>query len=90
MFDSRKRLVEGNDRFARDDPRPQPGGRKWRLRLAKQEHHATILSCRDSRVTPELSFDEGFGDLFVIRVAGHVVAYDAPGSLASAAENFPE
>jgi carbonic anhydrase len=84
-----QRLVEGNDRFARDAPRPQHVGREWRQRLTKQQHpYATILSCSDSRVPPELIFDEGFGDLFVIRVAGHVVAHDALGSLAYAAEHL--
>src|SRR5712671_2902143 len=84
-----QRLVEGNDRFVRDAPRPQHVGREWRLRLTKQQHpYATILSCSDSRVPPELIFDEGFGDLFVIRVAGHVVAHDALGSLAYAAEHL--
>ncbi len=84
-----QRLVEGNDRFARDAPRPQHVGREWRLRLTKQQHpYATILSCSDSRVPPELIFDEGFGDLFVIRVAGHVVAHDSLGSLAYAADHL--
>jgi len=83
------RLAEGNDRFARDAPRPQHVGREWRLRLTKRQHpYATILSCSDLRVTPGLIFDEGFGDLFVIRVAGHVVAHDALGSLAYAAEHL--
>jgi carbonic anhydrase len=86
---SLRRLREGNDRFARDAPRPQYVGREWRSRLTKQQHpHATVLSCSDSRVPPELVFDEGFGDLFVIRVAGHVVAHDALGSLAYAAEHL--
>jgi carbonic anhydrase len=84
-----RRLVEGNDRFARDAPRPQHVGREWRLRLTKEQHpYATILSCSDSRVPPELIFDEGFGDLFVIRVAGHVVAHDALGSLSYAADHL--
>ena len=84
-----RRLVEGNDRFARDAPRPQHVGREWRQRLTMQQHpYATILSCSDSRVPPELIFDEGFGDLFVIRVAGHVVAHDSLGSLAYAAEHL--
>ncbi len=84
-----QRLVDGNDRFVRDAPRPQHVGREWRLRLTKQQHpYATVLSCSDSRVPPELIFDEGFGDLFVIRVAGHVVANDALGSLAYAADHL--
>jgi carbonic anhydrase len=86
---SLRRLREGNRRFVRDAPRPQHVGREWRLRLTKQQHpYATILSCSDSRVPPELVFDEGFGDLFVVRVAGHVVAHDALGSLAYAANHL--
>ena len=83
-----KRLADGNDRFVRDASRPEHVDREWRLRLTKQQHpYATVLSCSDSRVPPELIFDEGFGDLFVIRVAGHAVAHDALGSLAYAAEH---
>ena len=54
----------------------------WRKHLkAVQQPFATILACSDSRVPPELVFDQGFGDLFVIRVAGNIVATDVLGSL---------
>jgi carbonic anhydrase len=57
--------------------------------LTKQQHpYATILGCSDSRVPPELIFDEGFGDLFIMRVAGNVVADDVMGSLAYAANHL--
>ena len=50
--------------------------------LAKGQHpYATILSCSDSRVPPELIFDAGFGELFIIRVAGNVVSPEIAGSL---------
>ena len=54
----------------------------WRKHLkGSQQPFATILACSDSRVPPELVFDQGFGDLFVIRVAGNIVATDVLGSL---------
>jgi carbonic anhydrase len=50
--------------------------------LAKgQNPYATILSCSDSRVPPELIFDAGFGELFIIRIAGNVVSPEVAGSL---------
>jgi carbonic anhydrase len=50
--------------------------------LAKGQHpYATVLSCSDSRVPPELIFDAGFGELFIIRVAGNVVSPEIAGSL---------
>ena len=50
--------------------------------LAKGQHpYATILSCSDSRVPPELIFDAGFGELFIIRVAGNVLSPEVAGSL---------
>lgn len=55
---------------------------EWRKHLAlTQPPFATLLGCSDSRVPPELVFDQGFGDLFVIRVAGNVVDADVVGSV---------
>jgi carbonic anhydrase len=83
------RLLAGNARFVKDETRTQHVGRQWRAMLTKDQHpYATILSCSDSRVPPELVFDEGFGDLFVIRVAGNVIADDVMGSLSYAAEHL--
>src|SRR5262249_49878388 len=54
----------------------------WRKHLAApQQPFATILGCSDSRVPVELLFDQGFGDLFVVRVAGNVLAPDGMGSI---------
>ena len=56
--------------------------------VAGQEPFAIVLGCSDSRVPAELVFDQGFGDLFVIRVAGNVVAPSQVGSVEFAAERF--
>ena len=54
----------------------------WRKRLVGgQNPFVTIIGCADSRVPPELLFDQGFGDLFVIRVAGNVIDTDVAGSV---------
>jgi carbonic anhydrase len=83
------RLSAGNARFVKDETRMQHVGRRWRAMLTKEQHpYATILGCSDSRVPPELVFDEGFGDLFIMRVAGNVIADDVMGSLSYAAEHL--
>ena len=69
-----ERLLEGNARFAETKsthPRLEPD-RRARL-LEGQQPFAVILGCSDSRVPPELIFDQGLGDLFVVRTAGHVL-----------------
>lgn len=77
-----KRLLEGNRRFVSGTMRHQHQSRDWRRSLTThQKPFATILSCSDSRVPVEMIFDQGFGDLFVIRVAGNVVAADVVGSI---------
>jgi len=81
-----QRLKDGNARFAAGKTRHAHESADWRKHLvAGQQPLATVLGCSDSRVPPELVFDQGFGDLFVIRVAGNVVAADVVGSLAYAA-----
>lgn len=70
-----KELLEGNARFARGEPlNPRRGPEDYRALGEGQNPAAVILGCADSRVPPELIFDVGVGDLFVIRVAGNVVA----------------
>ena len=79
------RLKEGNQRFAIGKTRHAHEGANWRKHLVTgQKPFATILGCSDSRVPVELVFDQGFGDLFVVRVAGNVIAPDVIGSLAYA------
>jgi carbonic anhydrase len=76
------RLKEGNARFVSGRLRHAHQAANWRKHLkGSQQPFATILACSDSRVPPELVFDLGFGDLFVIRVAGNIVATDVLGSL---------
>jgi carbonic anhydrase len=85
-----KLLREGNQRFVSDVPnRDTVESRARRLELAKgQEPFAAILGCSDSRVPVEIIFDQGLGDLFVIRVAGNIVAPSLIGSVEFAAEQF--
>jgi carbonic anhydrase len=67
-------LKAGNDRFARNASKPVSTSVLRREELAKGQHPmAMVLSCADSRVPPELIFNVGLGDLFVIRTAGQVV-----------------
>jgi carbonic anhydrase len=83
-------LQEGNRRFVSDiSNRDAMGSRARRLELtASQEPFAAILGCSDSRVPVEIVFDQGLGDLFVIRVAGNIVAPSLIGSVEFAAEQF--
>lgn len=82
-------LREGNDRFAAGraaHPRQEPD-RRAALRDG-QRPFAAVLSCADSRVPPELIFDQGLGDLFAVRVAGHVLGPDVRASLHFAVEEL--
>jgi len=85
-----ERLREGNHRFVMDvRRRDTPTGQTRRRELAAgQEPFAVILGCSDSRVPAEIVFDQGLGDLFVIRVAGNIVAPSQVGSVEFAAERF--
>ncbi len=85
-----ERLREGNLHFVADRSNPDSGaGRKHRTELVEgQEPFAIILGCSDSRVPAEIVFDQGLGDLFVIRVAGNIVAPSQVGSVEFAATQF--
>ena len=85
-----ERLREGNRRFVSDvRSRESLASQKRRSELeAGQEPFAIILGCSDSRVPAEMVFDQGLGDLFVIRVAGNVVASSQVGSVEFAAARF--
>ena len=76
------RLVAGNKRFLGGKAR-FPAMRKEVLKklATGQQPYATILGCSDSRVPVELLFDAGFGELFVIRVAGNVISPEVMGSM---------
>ena len=76
------RLKAGNERFLAGTARFPTVQKEILADLAKGQHpYATILSCSDSRVPPELIFDAGFGELFIVRVAGNVVSPEVAGSL---------
>lgn len=88
--ESLERLREGNRRFA-DGLHGREGAadrtRRRELTIG-QEPFAIVLGCSDSRVPAELVFDQGLGDLFVIRVAGNIVAPSQIGSVEFAVERF--
>ncbi len=68
------RLIEGNNRYVNDKLlHPNRTSERREAIISKQKPFAIILGCSDSRVSPEILFDEGVGDLFVVRVAGNVV-----------------
>src|SRR5512134_2601137 len=84
-----QRLKDGNRRFASNLGIDAFLSQKRRAELAaRQEPFAIILGCSDSRVPAEIVFDQGLGDLFVIRVAGNIVAPSQIGSVEFAAERF--
>ena len=83
------RLADGNIRYCRGSPlRPaQDAGR--RTEVARGQHpFAIILSCSDSRVPPEVVFDQGLGDLFVVRVAGNTAGVDETAAVDYGAEHL--
>ena len=80
------RLIAGNARFVRGEAKFETIQTDHLADLAKgQRPFATVLGCSDSRVAPELIFDAGLGELFIIRVAGNVVSPEIMGSLQYAA-----
>ena len=80
------RLRAGNDRFVRGEARFPTVQKEVLAALAKgQRPYATILGCSDSRVPPELLFDAGFGELFIIRLAGNVISMEVTGTMQYAA-----
>lgn len=85
-----ERLREGNRRFVEDTRNDDnTSSRARRKEVADgQEPFAIILGCSDSRVPAEMVFDQGLGDLFVIRVAGNIVAPSQVGSVEFAASQF--
>ena len=85
------RLRKGNKRFVSDSSifNNAPSHKSRRHSLAEdQDPFAIILGCSDSRVPSEIVFDQGLGDLFVVRVAGNIVAPSQIGSIELAVERF--
>ena len=83
-----RRLVEGNQRFRQGSGGTAAGRGFDAARAAPQRPFAIVLGCSDSRTPVEIVFDQGFGDLFVVRVAGNIVAPSIVGSIEFAASQF--
>lgn len=87
--DALQLLRDGNRRFVANDRSHDSATEARRTEVAAgQEPFAIILGCSDSRVPAEIVFDQGLGDLFVIRVAGNIVAPSQVGSVEFAAERY--
>ncbi|MGW6488723.1 carbonic anhydrase [Streptomyces sp. NPDC055056] len=75
-------LLAGNQRFVRGDPlHPNQDAARRSALTAGQEPFAVVLGCSDSRLAAEIIFDQGLGELFVVRTAGHVVGPEVLGSV---------
>lgn len=84
-----QKLLEGNQRFSAWHPIHPDESRERVIEISKEQHpFAVVLSCSDSRVPPELVFDQGLGDLFVIRTAGNVIGDFEIGSVEYAVEHL--
>jgi carbonic anhydrase len=84
-----KKLIDGNRRFSSEQYARRSVGAARRAELVKGQHpFAIVLSCSDSRVPPEIVFDQGLGDLFIVRVAGNTADSVALGSIEYAAEHL--
>src|SRR5262245_20986387 len=86
--ESLRRLVEGNQRFLQRGASLE--ARTFDPDMANQPQlpFAIVLGCSDSRTPVEILFDQGFGELFVVRIAGNVVAPSVVGSIEFAASQF--
>ena len=84
-----KRLQEGNDRFVNDQSVMTNVTSERRAQLQKgQKPYACVVACSDSRVTPNIIFNTGLGEIFEIRIAGNVVDDNALGSIEYAVEHL--
>ena len=87
--DALAKLAKGNAAFVAEALRhPDQTGARRTKTAAGQNPFAIVLCCSDSRVPPEVLFDQGLGDLFVIRVAGNIVASSQVGSVEFAASRY--
>jgi len=83
------RLVEGNARFASGKAMHPDQSAERRAEVVSSQHpFAVVLSCSDSRIPPEVIFDQGIGDIFVVRTAGQVIDDVALGSIEYAVEHL--
>lgn len=86
---SLKKLLDGNKRcIACKQQNPRQDARRRKEVSKGQKPYAVIVGCSDSRIPPELIFDQGLGDLFVVRLAGNIVDTLAMGSIEYAVEHL--
>jgi carbonic anhydrase len=84
-----KKLTDGNKRYASLKQKHPNQGSRRRAEVSKgQKPFAVIVGCSDSRIPPEILFDQGLGDIFVIRVAGNIVDDVALGSIEYAVDHL--
>ncbi|MFC1514080.1 carbonic anhydrase [candidate division KSB1 bacterium] len=84
-----KSLLQGNERFINDTPAHPKQNSERRKEISEAQYPiATVLTCSDSRITPELIFDVGLGELFVIRVAGNIIDDSVMGSIEYSVEHL--
>lgn len=84
-----QKLLDGNQRYTEAKATHPEQNRERREEIAKAQHpFATVLTCSDSRVAPEIIFDQGLGDIFEVRVAGNVADDAVVGSVEYAAEHL--
>jgi carbonic anhydrase len=83
------KLIDGNKRFVSGSPAAKDTGEARRKELSKAQYpSAIVVTCSDSRVAPEIIFDQGLGDVFAIRVAGNVIDPISVGSIEYAAAHL--
>ena len=86
---SLQQLMEGNQRYVDNRPlHPDISSERREELVEKQQPFAIIVGCSDSRVAPEIIFDQGLGDLFIVRVAGNVVGPVELESIEYSADNL--
>jgi carbonic anhydrase len=84
-----EKLMAGNARFCAGAPSKMDASKERRMEISKGQHPvAIVLSCSDSRVPPEIVFDQGLGEVFVVRVAGNVVDDVGLGSIEYGVEHL--
>lgn len=84
-----QRLLDGNRRFEQDCSSHPNRCEETRKNLESVQHpYAAVLSCSDSRVPVEIIFDAGFGEIFVVRTAGHTLSSDVMGSIEYAVQEL--
>lgn len=87
--DSLQDLLNGNKRYVDGQCQTIKAGADFRAELSKGQHpRAVVVACSDSRVVPEIVFNQDLGSVFVVRTAGNVVDSIAPGSIEYAVEHL--